>query len=353
MMPDSRVAATADASTLAAAASIAPKVHAIRHMAPRCSAIAGWMRARRDLAWTRRELVHVVELVKLSGGMVPRTEKDHHPDAFASLWFVRAAHDFAAIAMTGAQREKHPAHVTFYEETLLPLCTNIVQQFISDAGIDGIRMDDSAILIPSANGGTADHDPALRINTLWYNGLESTAGALMNIAPRDPAGAHFERLAGRFRRSFPKIYWCPTHKRICTPGRREAAEHGAFSDPDQLLLTTLACSPLPRTKQRLILAHFKTHALGRQGVLMSHPVHGAVESPLHLAWLAMGTAVDGEAEEVQPFINPLAQFREDAQRRGVYAYYQNERPVPGLTRPDPLATAEVSGALQQLLHRHG
>src|SRR6185369_5378730 len=82
----------------------------------------------------------------------------------------------------------------------------------------------------------------LRVNALWYAALDSTAQALRDMPPssaaggppvRDPSAEHFERLAGRFRRSFAKLYWCEDHGRICPPEARTHPNHVTLPDAEQ------------------------------------------------------------------------------------------------------------------------
>jgi hypothetical protein len=317
-------------------------------MAPRCAAIPGLMHARRDVERARRELAHVVELASHTGGLVPRTEKDHHPDAMANLWLLRAAHEFVAAA---AEEDSPPKScVDYFGHTLLPLCKKIVQHLISDRGVDGVRMDDGGLL----TGGVALAG-GLRVNSLWYAALEATAEAIKSGvygSARDPAGHHFERLAGRFRRSFQKAYWCETHHGICSPAARQAEGHGEWPEPDQLLLTMLPASPLPRTKQRQILERITDKALGKLGVQVHHPEFGLVESPLHRVWLAKGTAVD-DLKTAHALLSPLVAIRESAKRIGVYPFYRDGEPITAQQKPDPLATAELLGMLEQFLGEPG
>ena len=92
--------------------------YTVRQMAPRCSAIPGLMWARRDPGRARAELSRVAALAEEAGGLVPRTEKDFHPDAMANLWFVRAAHEFAQAAAG----EK--VLMDFFHDALLPVWRN-------------------------------------------------------------------------------------------------------------------------------------------------------------------------------------------------------------------------------------
>ena len=89
-----------------------------RRMAPRCAAIPGWMRARHDLVRASAELVRVAKLAHETGGVVPRTEKDHHPDAMANLWFIRAVHELGTALRAG---HDHAHQVAAFKETLIPL----------------------------------------------------------------------------------------------------------------------------------------------------------------------------------------------------------------------------------------
>jgi hypothetical protein len=304
------------------------------------------MHARRDLSRTRSELAKVAGLARETGGLVPRTEKDHHPDAMANLWFLRALHEFGVAV---AHHSDHQDQAAFFRETLIPAGKDILQQFISGA-IEGVRMDDGGLL---AGGVAATQE--LRVNALWYNALEMTANVLKN-PPGDPTARdlnsshHFERLAGRFRRSFAKAFWCGEHNCICTPAVRTLPGHGKLPDPDQLLVTMLPASPLPRTKQRQILSRITDQSLGELGVTLDHPEYGVVESPLHRVWLARGVAVEnaeGRAKAVA-LLAPLVPLWERARKTAVHSFYRGGHIVPpGSHKADPLGSAEVYGALEE------
>jgi hypothetical protein len=314
-------------------------------MAPRCAAIPGLMHARGDLARTRSELAKVAALAEESGGIVPRSEKDNHPDVMANLWFLRAAHDFGVAS---ARRTNGQDDATFLMTTLMPTAKKILHQFISGA-IDGVRMDDGGVL----TGGAVSADD-LRINALWYNALDMTA-QLLKEPPAVPsardlnASNHFDRLAGRFRRSFAKAFWCAEHNCICPPAVRSKPDHGKLPDPDQLLVTILPASPLPRTKQRQILNRIHDTVLGEMGVKIAHPELGVVESPVHRVWLARGFAADsaeGRAKAAA-LLSPLAPYWERAKKMLMHAHYKDGNIVPpGNHKIDPLTSAELLGALE-------
>ncbi len=326
-------------------------IQKIRHLAPRCSAIPGLMKARQDVDRAHAELRQVAALAREAGGLVPRSEKDFHPDVMGNLWFMRAVHEFgAATAKLSHKQDK--SHGEFFDTVLLPLCKRIVQDFISHHGIDAVRMDDGGVLA----GGIAQGQ-TLRINALWYAAVQATATALQSGqggggggGNHDVSSGHFERLAGRFRRSFQKAFWCDEHRCICSPAARAVAGHGKLVDPDQLLLTMLPASPLPRTKQRQILTKITQNSLGSLGVRLDHGELGIVESPLHRAWLAHGLAMDqGNGMAAAAMVQPLVALRPAAKKMEVYLFYKDGHPVTAHQKPDALASAEILGALTQFL----
>ena len=330
-------------------------------LATRCSTIPGHMYCERSLAAARKELE---EILATADG-APLKKAAGKGDVMANLWFSRAAHEFAA-ALGGAignstSPEEKTDHLHFANKSLLPLCKQIVQAFITDQGMDGVRMDDGGMLV---GAGTAKPNPALalplRLNALWYTALESTGQALRGQPPmgvpaaagtrNDPSGDHFERLAGRFRRSFAKAFWCDEHNRICPIEHRTEPNHGALPDAEQVLITMLPSSPLPRTKQREILTQIETQAMGTKGVKINHPEHGLVESPLHWAWLAEGTAGSADNgpdfEKAAAILRPAITLREAARTGTLHAFYKDDAPIGPA---DALTAAEMLGALERFL----
>jgi hypothetical protein len=310
--------------------------------APQCASLPSMYLLFQDLAGAAALLSDVAEAASKAGGGVPRSATDLQPDPFAGLWFIRAAHLFARAG-------GDPALVA---DKLRPLAKKVLQELISSAGVGEVRMDDGGLLVGPAGS------PALRLNALWYSALETSAADLKTV--RDHAGDHFERLAGRFRRSFVKAYWCDTHGCICPPEVRPTGDaaaanpdnHGAVPDADQLLLTFLPASPIPRTKQRQLLAVVKSGALGTIGVKINHPQHGIVESPLYRAWLALGILASADQPapaqaDAATIVAPLLPLRVVAHNGGIPAFYRDGQPLPG-EAPDLVTTAEVLGALQTL-----
>src|SRR4051812_18824415 len=106
-------------------------------LALRCATIPGNMRTHHDLAQTHAELEQLVGESIGGGGFLGKTPAK--PDVLANLWFVRAGHEFAAAA---AADLAHASHIHFATTVLLPMSKKIVQQFITEHGMDGVRMDD-------------------------------------------------------------------------------------------------------------------------------------------------------------------------------------------------------------------
>jgi len=328
----------------------------------KCAAIPGMMYTERSLTGARRELAETAAVAVEGGVIAERRAKTtghgvRESDALANLWFVRAAFEFATAAEKNVMREPESReHLEFATGVLLPLCKRIIQEFISENGIGGVRMDDGGMLMIKAGKEEQPRPAALRLNALWYSALETTSQALHGAnslghtmdknGARDRTGEHFQRLAGRFRRAFTKACWCAEHNRICPPESRVKDHHGALPDAEQLLMTVLPVSPLPRTKQREAIAQIAATALGQVGVLMHHPEYGLVESTLHRAWLAQGavSAAENNADrdKAAEIMRGLANLAAPAGGAGIHAYYLDGQ---ALGRVDVFATAEVLGTL--------
>jgi len=301
------------------------------------AAIPGALLSKKDLPGTAAALEFLAVRAGPTG-VLPKSDTDLAPDPMANLWFIRAVHLFAQAGGDKA-----------VVAGLLPLSKRILQEFIG-GGLGGVKMDDGGLLLATTEELAAQ---GLRLNALWYSALESTAADLK--AAGDKAGDHFERLAGRFRRAFAKSYWCDGHNCVCPPYRRSPESHGELTDADQLLLTVLPASPIPRTKQRQLLQLVRSKSQagvgkGEIGLLIDHPVHGRVESVLHRAWLAMGllNAADNPAAvmaEAAAVIAPVERAMSEA-HGGLAAFYKDGRPVGGAA--DALTKAEVMGAVRQV-----
>jgi hypothetical protein len=248
------------------------------------------------------------------------------PDVPATLWFARAAFLYRR-ACSGTN---------VWHERLLPAVKKAVQTLIS-GGPSAFRMDDGGLLAPGGAipvASSTDSVPSaanavcpIGINAMWYFTLAMLAEELHAI--KDPVGDHYERLSGRFRRSFAKCFWCSAHGFLCDPELQKDPDHAtahAIPDPEQLLIAMLPFSPIPRTKQRQIVLFLRDKSLAPRGVLMPATsrdggLYGAstvepIASSLHLAWLIeslIGTSdtPDRAAAECRPLLpppGPVARF---------------------------------------------
>lgn len=168
-----------------------------------------------------------------------------------ALWFTRAAWLYH-------QQSNDP---DAWRQTLLPAIRQAAQDFIS---AQPPKMNDGGLLVDTESGLSG-----VALNALWYNMLMILATELKG----EPAADHFDRLAGRFRRSFLKLYWQGDM----------LGEQGCSESPDgsQLLAATLPHSAVPRTKQRQLVT------VVAQRLAAEAPV-------LHRIWLAEAVWIVGE-----------------------------------------------------------
>lgn len=332
-------------------------------LAVRCAVLPVRMRTA-GVAWARQEIEEIIS--HLHGGLLVRTVGKG--DVLGNLWLVRAAHEFAAAAAADrrlTEAEKR-GHLEFAGRALLPFCKRIIQEFISERGMDGVWMDDGGMLSGLVRKGRKNSVLAspLRLNALWYAALEVTGMALRHLTPmgtgvKDTSGDHFERLAGRFRRAFTKAFWCEDHQRICPEELRGEPDHGTIPDAEQLLLMVLPASPMPKTKQLGVLLQLIDKAQAPLGLWVRQREIGKkaegpgemVDSPLHRAWLAqaLGNCAVSEADRQRAvhIARPLAALAEAARFHGIHAFYKDGRPLG--EGPDPIVTAEVLHTVERFL----
>ncbi|MCL2647596.1 MAG: hypothetical protein FWD61_11415 [Phycisphaerales bacterium] len=274
-----------------------------------------------------------------AAGALPVSAVDARVDVEASLWFLRAMHVFAK------KREKEGGGDGELIDKLRQTARQMVQQFISEQGVGGMIMDHGGMLTAAPSPFGQQPNEVLRLNALWYSALDATAADLK--AAGDRSGDHFDRLAGRFRRTFVKTFWCDAHCCICPPHTRQTDSHGELPEPDQLLLSILPASPLPRTKQRQMVQTLQERVLKgcETGIWMQHPTLGRVESIVHRAWLALSmvNCADNRAAAVpqaRAVLAPLEPLLNSA--TGIAAFYRDGKP---LCETDTVTTAEVMGAV--------
>ena len=280
-------------------------------------------------------------------GVLPASlkKKNAPPDALGNLWFLQTA--YAAHRVLGDD--------LLWRETLLPLLKRIVQGVVTGLFPD-TRMNDGGLLLTTGKGADA---ASLVRNALWYNALGILAEELRKVG--DHTGDHFDRLAGRFRRSFLKSFWCEPHQSFCAPEARQREDHAPpptpptplpMLHPDQLLLMILPVSAIPRTKQRQIVDTIRQNQRAPLGVRLTLPAKGKaaptlVESPLYLAWLAEAHMLSSDAPaaigEALTWLTPAHQLLGDEGQGQLARYYHDQTvaKVPGNVPAHGPTMAEV------------
>ncbi|MCC7145185.1 MAG: glycogen debranching enzyme family protein [Phycisphaeraceae bacterium] len=207
----------------------------------------------------------------LHHGLVPNRFDDYNDQAAhyntvdASLWFLHAAMRYV--------------HVTDDQESwnawLRDAALAILDAYIRGTDND-IRMAGDGLISAgnlgsqltwmdaAANGVvfTPRCGKAVEINALWYHCL---CGMAELIASSHPAQAdHFNRLAGRVKRAFMKVFWDDARSCLFDHVRVDAQNQECRDPalrPNQVFVASLPHSPLPRTKQQQILDVLRAHLL--------------------------------------------------------------------------------------------
>ena len=244
-----------------------------------CQSVPGHFLSQGDAAGAARILTGLVDAA--GTGWIPSKlgVRSTVPDPLTHFWFAHAAY---AYWKTTKDQETWAAK-------LLPMIKRMVQGMISGA-FAGTTMNDGGMLMG------VDDEPMF-VNSLWYNAMGILAEQLPLVGDR--AGDHFERLGGRFRRSYLKAFWCDQHNCLCDSGIRDDPAHNAadyLPPPTQSVNATLPFSAIPRTKQRQAIDAVRKHGLREMGMIVGGATvtdaarhhHGGHVSPLFLAWLAEG-----------------------------------------------------------------
>ncbi len=204
----------------------------------------------------------------IRNGLVPNRFDDYDDDAAhyntvdASLWFIQAALRYVEAS------NDHDA----WNDWLADACVSIIEAYIAGTDNDIAMTGDGLITAGSTDTQltwmdaaavgprgervvfTPRHGKAVEINALWYAALAGLAEALPD--ERGAEKRHFDKLAGRMRRAFPKVFWndernaCDDH--VWTDS--EGEDHIDKSiRPNQVFAASLPHSPLPRTRQKQVV----------------------------------------------------------------------------------------------------
>lgn len=222
----------------------------------------------------------------IRNGLIPNRFDDyddsvtaaHYNTVDASLWFINAA----------LQYRHATGDLAVWDEWLCAACNRIIDAYLK--GTDhGIRAAGDGLItagspktqltwMDAACDGqvlTARPGKAVEINALWHNALMGMSELLAESDTK--TATHYRKLAKRIKRSFIKVFWDDElgHLRDYVWVAGCGAEHVDRSlRPNQILVASLAHSPLPRTKQQLVVEMVKAKLLtpfGLRTLPVDHP----------------------------------------------------------------------------------
>jgi len=302
-------------------------------------------------------------------GLIPNRFDDYSADASdahyntvdASLWFVHAAIEYVRTS----------SDIQSWKDWLASACFEILDNYIAGT-LNDIHMTSDGLIsagstetqltwMDAACGGqvfTPRHGKAVEINALWYNaltGVTQTIEQLDNPSStfKDKAD-HYDKLAGRVRRSFAKTFWndrldClydhvipDTHAGI---GQDNAEIADASIRPNQIFACSLPRSPLPLTRQRQVIDVVRDKLLTPSG-LRTLPEDDANYHPLYT-----GPQMQRDEAYHQGTIWPwlIGPFAEAVLRAGQFSSAARDRARAAIT---PLLDRLTGEGLGQLAEVH-
>ncbi len=216
----------------------------------------------------------------IRNGLVPNRFDDyedsaaHYNTVDGSLWFIHAALRYVELSNDRKS----------WDELLAPAVKTILEAYIKGTDYD-IRMTGDGLIsagnagtqltwMDAATGGvvfTPRHGKAVEINALWYSALVGAA-RLLRTSDR-PAATHYDKLAARIKRSFPKVFAGVGEgliDHVWTDA--QGNDHPDLSiRPNQIFVASLPDSPLPRTAQTKMLKLVRERLLTPFGLLTLPP----------------------------------------------------------------------------------
>lgn len=306
--------------------------HTHRSVLEICQALPGYLLSNGEYATARAVLLRLTDFA--GEGLIPFGPTRYKPpaDGATNLWFTHAAYAYYQAS----------GDVDTWRQTLLPVAKRIAQALVSN-GLGDITMTDAGLLL---RGPAKSECYPMALNALWYALLTMLAEELSKLGDR--SAQHFALLAGRFRRSFAKIFMCPAHGCLCEPRVQQSPTHDKPSfvpDPDQLLFVVLPFSPLARTRQRQVVDSLKAANVSDVGLRVPWTLNveagdrgrpgrkPEIVSPLYLAWLAeaLVKARDGSPEalrQAQAWLASLVSFGEEHDGHLAWLYeLRTQRPA--------------------------
>lgn len=206
-------------------------------------------------------------------GLVPNRFDDysdgddaaHYNTVDASLWFIHAAMAY----------HEHTSDSEAWDGWLCNTIQQIIESHIKGTDF-GIKVSGDGMIYAGNERTqltwmdakcndvvfTPRQGKAVEINALWYHALKGMSDLLAKSDKR--ASDHYKRLSERIKRSFVKVFWddelgyCRDHVWVSEDG----VEHSDLTlRPNQILAASLPNSPLPQTKQRIMLRTIRERLL--------------------------------------------------------------------------------------------
>lgn len=220
----------------------------------------------------------------IRNGLVPNRFDDqdeqaaHYNTVDASLWFIHAG-----MCYLDATNDYDA-----WEQWLSPAICSIIDNYIRGTDCD-IRVAGDGMVTAGHEHTqltwmdakcndvvfTPRHGKAVEINALWYHAL---CGMSALLKPTDrQLSNHYHKLSQRIKRAFLKVFWNDQTQclrdHVWTDGA--GVDHpGDAIRPNQIFAAALPYSPIPQTKQRLVLKAVKQHLLTPYGLRTLAPEDG-------------------------------------------------------------------------------
>jgi len=209
-----------------------------------------------------RDVLHTFAQ-SIRDGLVPNRFDDYNADDVhyntvdASLWFIDAAMHYYKATNDNAS----------WHQWLAPACMQIIDAYLKGTRYDIHMTGDGLIsagnpqtqltwMDAACNGVvfTPRQGKAVEINALWYHVLMGMSELV--ASSHGAAAEHYTRLASRTARSFLKVFW--DEKQGCLRDHiwidEQGNEHVDGSiRPNQVIAASVAHSPLPKTKCKVML----------------------------------------------------------------------------------------------------
>jgi predicted glycogen debranching enzyme len=167
-----------------------------------------------------------------------------------------------------------------WKDWLAPAAISVIESYIHGTDYDIRMAGDGLITAGSPNTQLTWMDAAcdgvvftprpgksVEINCLWYNALAGLSKLLPAVLKKE--SEHYKKLSQRVTRSFGRVFWDEELKSLRDHVWTDqyGVDHADRTlRPNQIFSASLPRSPLPQTKQRLVLKVVRDHLLTPYGL---------------------------------------------------------------------------------------